>query len=221
MEDKTTRDWYGDLFKISSELVGTIRCTYLWLYDEAGNFLFSLSPRPVDIQVNHYYKALNKDAEGNSTSKIVEIRSDGTPVVQMETWAEMTKSGSVIKNTTGVVKAVEFVDEKLVPVKLEKVTKDFILQTINNSVNYYRTKYLKNHAENATPAEVKFMRWLDIVKPMVESDANFYVNRWQCRWYPLNDNNLNRTKNSIRTEYKEDNVKADLATLASVISLFI
>ena len=212
------------MFRISNELDGVVRCSYLHLYDANKNFLFSIQ---------------------GSRHNLVGYVPQGTPHIYPVDWksdASATGEGafsvdlatqSLSDNGMGdgkivysepVVVATDYMrDQELVPVHLTEKAKQQMLKLMEASIRDYRYRELKTRPEKMkiTELEVKFARWLETVIPMVEKNDIFYVKKWQVKWYATNINNSFTELKQAKEKFEGSLRKYKLLMAAAMGSLAV
>ena len=203
MKNTVDRNWYKEFAQISTRMEGTIRCSYLALFDAEDNFLFSIQGR--------YHKTV-RDTRPNERGNFVDnsgveytwnsvLESDGQVAAQfaLNEWCTLNKNGQ-IEAKEAVVIANEFVDSEKVPVRLTESARLACLAIVQRQLDRIAVRTAKERTRDIQDlldagwskskieeAEVNGEKWYYIPGSYVY-DQDITVYRYAKKFLPMLQN---------------------------------
>ena len=218
MKNTVDKNWYKEFAVFCTRMEGTIRCSYLALFDAEDNFLFSIQDR--------YHKTV-KDTRPNERGNFVDesgieylwngaIESDGQVAAQfnINEWCTLNAGGKVVTKEA-VVYANEFVDTEKVPVHLTETARLACLAIVQRQLEKLQNRRVLNRAEGT------MLRYSERFLPMLQDqNSTYYIYWWQCRWYPTHVNYTEREEVELEKTWEGTERLAKILAAASGVTLF-
>lgn len=178
MKCTVDKNWYKEFATFCTRMEGTIRCSYLALFDAEDNFLFSIQDR--------YHKTV-KDTRPNERGNFVDesgteylwngaIESDGQVAAQfnINEWCTLNAGGKVVTKEA-VVYANNFVDAEKVPVHLTEAARLACLAIVQRSARKTLDKLTSFGVWSKIEGNEKFVKryedaWSDFIAGSITFD---------------------------------------------------